>query len=159
MSKERKLTAMVAMTGERVIGKDNDLPWHLPEDLKLFKKTTSGHPILMGRKTWDSIGRPLPNRQNIVLTRNEEWSAEGADVIHSVVDLTTLELQDEHVFIIGGSQVYTMFLPHVDELLVSYVYENHEGDTHFPEFEHFFEPFEVVEKFADFELRRYTKRS
>ena len=76
-----KLTAMVAMTPERIIGKDNDLPWHLPEDLKLFKKTTSGHPIVMGRKTWDSIGRPLPKRQNIVLTRNADWSVEDLQLI------------------------------------------------------------------------------
>lgn len=152
-----KLTAMVAMTPERIIGKDNDLPWHLPEDLKLFKKTTSGHPIVMGRKTWDSIGRPLPKRQNIVLTRNAEWSVEGADVIHSPEDLKSLELMDQHVFIIGGAQVYDIFLPHVDELLVSYVYEKHEGNTQFPEFEHLFSGYEVVEKFDDFELRKYTK--
>lgn len=152
-----KLTAMVAMTPERVIGKDNDLPWHLPEDLKLFKATTSGHPIVMGRKTWDSIGRPLPKRQNIVLTRNGDWSADGAEVIFSPDDLKSLELMDEHVFVIGGAQVYEIFLPHVDELLVSHVYENHEGNTYFPEFEHFFSGYEVVEIFEAFELRRYTK--
>ena len=160
MSEQRKkvkLTAMVAMTAERVIGKDNDLPWHLPEDLKLFKRTTSGHPIVMGRKTWDSIGRPLPNRQNIVLTRNEVWTADQVDVIHTAEQLYQLKLQHEHVFIIGGAQVYEMFLPHVDELLVSYVYENHEGNTKFPAFEHLFSTFEVVETFEHFELRRYYK--
>ena len=87
------------MTSERVIGKDGDLPWHLPEDLKLFKRHTTGHPIVMGRKTWDSIGRPLPNRQNIVLTRDKNWSAEGAEVIHEVSDLKNLTLKDPHVYI------------------------------------------------------------
>jgi len=154
---EVKLTAMVAMTPERVIGKDNDLPWHLPEDLKLFKKTTSGHPIVMGRKTWDSIGRPLPKRQNIVLTRNQDWSAEGATVVHTVEDLKKLNLMQPHVFIIGGAEVYKMFLPEIDELLVSYVYEKYQGNTKFPEFEHLFSGYDVVETFDEFELRRYRK--
>jgi len=152
-----KLTGIVAMTPERVIGKDNDMPWHLPEDLKLFKRTTKGHPIVMGRKTWDSIGRPLPGRQNIVLTRNEDWSAEGAEVIHTPDDLKQLELQDEHVFIIGGAQVYQIFLPYLDSLYVSHIFASPEGDTKFPEFEEFFSGYEVVETYDDFELRLYTK--
>lgn len=152
-----KLIAMVAMTSDRVIGKGNDLPWHLPEDLKLFKRTTSGHPIVMGRKTYDSIGRPLPKRQNIVITRDQCWSAEGVDVVHSPEAIAQLELMDPEVFIIGGAEIYSLFLPHLDELLVSYVYEKHTGDTRFPAFEHHFSGFEVVEKFEDFELRRYTK--
>ena len=82
MKQKLKLIAMVAMTSERIIGKDGGLPWHLPEDLKTFKKYTTGHPIVMGRKTWDSIGRALPNRQNIVLTRDSSWAAEGAEIIH-----------------------------------------------------------------------------
>ena len=106
MEKKHRLIAMVAMTPERVIGKDGRLPWHLPEDLKTFKKYTTGHPIVMGRKTWDSIGFPLPKRQSIVLTRDTEWSAEGADVIHTPADLKKLELIDQDVFIIGGAQVY-----------------------------------------------------
>lgn len=152
-----KLIAMVAMTSDRVIGKENDLPWHLPEDLQLFKRTTSGHPIVMGRKTYDSIGRPLPKRQNIVITRDPSWSAEGVDVVHSPEAISQLELMHPEVYIIGGSEIYSLFLPYLDELLVSYVYENHDGDTRFPEFEHHFPGYEVVEKFTDFELRRYTK--
>lgn len=152
-----KLIAMVAMTSDRVIGKGNDLPWHLPEDLKLFKRTTSGHPIVMGRKTYDSIGRPLPKRQNIVITRDQSWSAEGVDVVHSPEAVRELTLQDETVFIIGGAEIYSLFLPYIDELLVSHVYQDYEGDTRFPEFEHFFGAYEVVEKFEDFELRRYCK--
>lgn len=150
------LTAIVAMTPERIIGRDGDLPWKLSEDLKFFKRTTSGHPIVMGRKTFDSIGRPLPKRQNIVLTRDETWSAEGVDVIHSPAALSSLQLQDDHVFIIGGAQIYGAFLPIVDDLLVSWVYESHEGDTQFPEFDSRFHEFEVVERFDEFEVRRYT---
>ncbi len=152
-----KLTAIVAMTPDRIIGKGNDLPWHLPEDLKLFKKTTSGHPILMGRKTWDSIGFPLPKRQSIVLTRDTSWSAEGAHTIHSPEQLKTLDLIDTHVYIIGGAEIYKLFLPLLDELIVSYVYERYEGDTQFPEFHHHFSQHSVLEKYEDFELRKYTK--
>jgi len=152
-----KLTGIVAMTPERVIGKDNDMPWHLPEDLKMFKRTTKGHPIVMGRKTWDSIGRPLPGRQNIVLTRNMEWSAEGADVIHGPEDLKGLELQDQHVFIIGGAQVYEIFLPYLDSLYVSHVFDSPVGDTYFPEYEEYFSGYKVVEVFEAFELRLYKK--
>lgn len=157
MKPDLKLTAIVAMTPERIIGKDGDLPWHLPEDLKLFKRHTTGHPIVMGRKTWDSIGKPLPNRQNIVLTRDTSWSAEGAERIHSPEEVSNLELIDSEVFIIGGAQIYTLFMPQLDEILVSHVYENHSGDTHFPEFEDMFRNVEVVEKYEHFELRRYRR--
>ena len=157
MSSERKLIAMVAMTPERVIGKDGGLPWHLPEDLKTFKKYTTGHPIVMGRKTWDSIGFPLPKRQSIVLTRDTEWSAEGAEVIHMPADLKELELIDQDVFIIGGAQVYEAFMDSLDEFLVSYVYENYQGDTYLSEFEHQFPNMTVEEKYETFELRRYTR--
>ena len=157
MSSERKLIAMVAMTPERVIGKDGGLPWHLPEDLKTFKKYTTGHPIVMGRKTWDSIEFPLPKRQSIVLTRDTEWSAEGAEVIHIPTDLKKLELIDQDVFIIGGAQVYEAFMDSLDEFLVSYVYENYQGDTYLSEFEHQFPNMTVEEKYETFELRRYTR--
>ena len=157
LEKPIKLTAMVAMTPDRVIGKDNDLPWHLPEDLQLFKRTTSGHPIVMGRKTWDSIGRPLPNRQNIVLTRNAEWQVDGAEVIGSPEQVGGLDLLDPHVFVIGGAQIYEFFLPMVDELLVSHVYQSYQGNTYFPEFEHLFAGYEVLQQFEEFEWRRYYK--
>ena len=157
MEKKHRLIAMVAMTPERVIGKDGGLPWHLPEDLKTFKKYTTGHPIVMGRKTWDSIGFPLPKRQSIVLTRDTEWLAEGADVIHTPADLKQLELIDQDVFIIGGAQVYEAFMDSLDEFLLSYVYENYQGDTYLSEFEHQFPNMTVEEKYETFELRRYTR--
>lgn len=157
MKQKLKLTAIVAMTSERVIGKDGGLPWHLPEDLKLFKRHTTGHPIVMGRKTWDSIGFPLPNRQSIVLTRDTEWSAEGAKIIHRPEDLYNVPLIEAQVFIIGGAQVYDLFMPRLDEILISHVYENYDGDTRFPAFEADFPNVSVEEKYETFELRRYTR--
>ena len=145
------------MTPDRIIGKDGGLPWHLPEDLKLFKRHTTGHPIVMGRKTWDSIGFPLPNRQSIVLTRDTEWSAEGAEVIHRPEDLQSIQLIEPEVFIIGGAQVYELFMPQLDEILISHVYEKYEGDTRFPDFEANVPNVTVEEKYETFELRRYTK--
>lgn len=157
MNPKLSLTAIVAMTSERVIGKDGGLPWHLPEDLKLFRRHTTGNPIVMGRKTWDSIGRPLPNRQSIVLTRDKNWSAEGAEVIHHPEEINDLDLITPHVFVIGGAQVYDLFMPHLDEILISHVYENHPGDTIFPAFEEDFPTVKTEEVYETFELRRYSK--
>lgn len=151
------LTAVVAMTPDRVIGKNGGLPWHLPEDLAFFKRTTSGHPIVMGRKTYESIGRPLPKRRNIVLTRDSGWSAPGVEVIHTPEDLATLPDLDGTVFIIGGSEIYTAFLPTLDDLLVSHIFESYEGDTRLPEFEAAFPNFETLENHDTFEVRRHFR--
>ncbi|MEO7097851.1 MAG: dihydrofolate reductase [Luteolibacter sp.] len=151
------LTAVVAMTPERVIGRSGTLPWHLPEDLAFFKRTTSGHPIVMGRKTYESIGRPLPKRRNIVLTRDRNWSADGVEVIHSPEDLEKLPGLDERTFIIGGAEIYAAFMPRLDDLLVSHVFEAHQGDTRFPEFESDFPQSELLETHDAFEVRRYFK--
>ncbi|MFT4177187.1 MAG: dihydrofolate reductase [Luteolibacter sp.] len=150
-----KLTAIVAMTTERVIGRDGTLPWHLPEDLAFFKRTTSGHPIVMGRKTYESIGKPLPKRRNIVLTRDPDWSAPGVKVIHSPEALKTLPDLTDEVFIIGGSEIYSAFLPLLDSLLISHVYENHPGDTRFPEYIDRFPHSTLLETHQDFEVRRW----
>jgi dihydrofolate reductase len=147
--------AVVAMTPSRVIGKDGGMPWHLPDDLKVFKRITTGHPVVMGRRTYESIGRPLPNRQNIVLTRNDAWSAPNVQRIGEIGDLLNLELLNKQVCIIGGAQVYGQFLPVLDDLWVSMIKQEYEGDTWFPEFESHFEGFEVVEEFAEFTLRHY----
>ncbi len=151
------LTAVVAMTPERVIGKAGSLPWHLPEDLAFFKRTTSGHPIVMGRKTYESIGRPLPKRRNIVLTRDLNWSAVGVEVIHHPDQLGKLPGLDGRVFIIGGSEIYAAFLPELDDLLVSHVHESHEGDTWLPAFEDEFPEVEILETHPDFEVRRHSR--
>jgi len=158
MRKHPHLTAIVAMTPERVIGRDGGLPWHLPADLAFFKRTTRGHAVVMGRKTWESIGRPLPHRRNIVLTRDRDWSAEGAEVIHSPAELSGL-LGDvtEKAFIIGGAEVYAAFLADLDDLLVSHVLACHAGDTFFPEFEELFPRSEILESHPDFVVRRWSR--
>ncbi|MEM9080896.1 MAG: dihydrofolate reductase [Verrucomicrobiota bacterium] len=151
-----KLIAIVAHDPNRLIGRDGDLPWHLPGDLAFFKRTTSGHPILMGRKTFDSIGRPLPKRQNIILTRDPQWSADGTTIIQHPDQLPSLQLsQPEPVFIIGGAQIYQLFLPLLDELIVTHVHQTHQGDTHFPEYNHLFPHSEVLESHDDFTIRRH----
>lgn len=152
-----QLTAIVAMTPDRVIGRDGTLPWHLPEDLAFFKRTTAGHPIVMGRKTFESIGRPLPKRRNIVLTRDRSWSAPGVEVIHDPSELAALPGLDGRVFIIGGSEIYAAFLPELDDLLVSHVRERYEGDTRFPGFEDRFPKSEAVEEHDAFEVRRWSR--
>ena len=152
-----RLTAIVAMTPDRVIGRAGTLPWHLPEDLAFFKRTTSGHPIVMGRKTYESIGRPLPKRRNIVLTRDESWSAEGVEVIHRPEELDQLPGIAGQVFIIGGSEIYAAFLPLLDDLLVSHVAGNYEGDTRLPDFEAEFPESEILETHAAFEVRRHFR--
>ncbi len=145
------------MTAGRVIGRAGRLPWHLPEDLAYFKRTTSGHPIVMGRKTYDSIGRPLPKRRNIVLTRDEAWSADGVEVIHRPDDLQNLPQIKGQVFIIGGSEIYAAFLPMLDDLLVTHIFQEYEGDTWLGEFEGEFPRSEVVETHPAFEVRRHFR--
>lgn len=152
-----QLTAIVAMTASRVIGRDCTLPWHLPEDLAFFKRTTTGHPVVMGRKTYESIGRPLPRRRNIVLTRDPSWSAPGVEVIHQPAELNRLPGLGGRVFIIGGSEIYAAFLPQTDDLLVSHVFAEHEGDTRFPEFHADFPHSEIIESHEHFEVRRWWR--
>lgn len=151
------LTAVVAMTPERVIGRGGTLPWHLPADLAFFRKTTTGHPIVMGRKTYESIGRPLPKRRNIVLTRDRTWSAPGVETIHAPAELAGLPGLEGRVFIIGGAEVYAAFFPDLEDLLVSHVFEAHPGDTWLAEFESAFPSSESVEKHAEFEVRRHFR--
>ena len=151
------LTAIVAMTPERVIGKDGGLPWRLSEDLAFFKRTTSGHPIVMGRKTYESIGRPLPNRRNIVLTRDREWSAEGVEEIYEPEDLEKLPGIEGQVFIIGGAEIYGAFEGMMNDWLVSHVFEKYAGDTKLEPFEREFPASELIERFADFEVRRWSR--
>ncbi len=150
------LAAIVAMDANRVIGLDGKLPWHHPEDLKFFKRTTLGHPILMGRTTWESIGRPLPGRQNIVLSRTME-SRDGIDVIRDIADLPKVCSGVEKVFVIGGAQVYESLLPGCDELYLTLVSDTHDGDTFLPPFEHLFTEHEVIGTAEGLEFRRYWR--
>ena len=150
-------SGVVAMDSRRAIGLRNSLPWRLPEDLKLFKRLTLGHPILMGRKTWESLGRPLPGRQNIVLTRDPAYVAEGALVIRHPDELKALELTDSEVMVIGGAQVYAAMMPLMDKLYVSEVHGEHEADTFFPPFEHLFPLRQELEVYPEFTSVLYSK--
>jgi len=143
------------MTDERIIGRNGELPWHLPADLKFFKKTTLDHPIVMGRKTYESIGKPLPKRRNIVLTRDSNWTAEDVEVIHSVDELTKLPDLEGDVFIIGGAEIYKLFLPHLKELIVTHVRNNYEGDTYFPDYRNHFRKSTQIMKEDDFYVAKY----
>ena len=130
-------TIIVAMTSDRIIGRQGRLPWHLPDDLKFFQRTTTGHAVIMGRRTFESIGKPLPDRRNIVITRNTEYAPPGGiDVAHSLdAALDRCRKRNESkAFIIGGSQIYRLALPLADEIIVTHVEgENIVGDTYFPE--------------------------
>lgn len=126
------ISLLWAMDENRAIGRNNQLPWHLPEDLKYFKRVTMGKPIAMGRKTYDSIGRPLPGRENIVITRRLGVTIEGCTVIHDVNDL--LQRNDEELFVIGGAEIFKEILPFADRLYVTEIREEFEADTFFPEF-------------------------
>ena len=122
---------VVAMTNNNVIGQDGDMPWHLPADLAHFKKLTSGHVILMGRRTWESIGRVLPNRLNIVITRQKNYIAEGAIVVHSL-EAAKKAAGDQRIFIIGGGQIYKEALPLSSCLHITRIDASLVGDTSFP---------------------------
>ena len=153
-----RLKAVVAMAANRVIGKNGDLPWRLSEDLKWFKKMTLGFPIVMGRKTMESLGRPLPKRRNIVISRNLESVADGFELVRSCEEAVALLAREEAASIIGGAQIYGEMIPLCDEVLLSYVFHPYEGDTTLPEFEEDFEMVEVIYCDEDFELRRYVRR-
>jgi len=121
-----------AMDKNRLIGKDNQMPWHLPAELAYFRKVTTGHPVLMGRRTYESIGKPLPNRTNVILTRNEEYKPEGCIVIHSIEEALE-RFGGQLLFIIGGAQIYRQFLPYAEKLYVTLIDHEFAGDEYFPE--------------------------
>jgi dihydrofolate reductase len=127
----KQLTLVVAMDAQRGIGVDNKLPWHLPEDLAHFKRVTLGHPIIMGRKTFDSIGRPLPKRRNIVVTRNAGWSHEGVEVAGSLDEAVALA-GDGPASIIGGAQIFGESMAIADRLIVTHIDGVYRCDTFFP---------------------------
>ncbi|KAF6579923.1 dihydrofolate reductase [Paenibacillus sp. EKM212P] len=122
-----------AMAQNGVIGQDNKLPWRLPRDMAFFKEQTINKTVLMGRKTWESFGgKSLPNRRNVVLTRDQCYQVEGAEVIHSLEEGLQLAKQEE-LMVIGGAEIYALFWPHADRLIVTRIEETFEGDTTFPE--------------------------
>lgn len=123
---------VVAAAENGVIGKDNELIWHLPADLKWFKEKTTGFPIIMGRKTFDSVGRPLPNRRNIVITRDAHFQKDGVEVVHSKEEALALCAQEERISVIGGGEIYKLFLAVADEIYLTRVHQEVDGDTFFP---------------------------
>ena len=127
------LVAAVAENG--VIGANGKLPWHLPEDLQHFKRLTVGHPVIMGRKTWESIGRPLPNRNNIVVSRRHDFRAAGASVASSLEDALALCPGSGLVFVIGGNELFRAAFPYAAGLVLTRIHRSYEGDTCFPEME------------------------
>ena len=136
-----RLSLMVAKASNRVIGRNNKLPWYLPNDLKYFKQVTFGKPVIMGGQTWDSLGKPLPGRTNIVITRQTDFQAEGAKVVATLDEAVTLaenvafiEGQDEAV-VMGGAEIYALALPQADRLYLTEVHAEVDGDTWFPEYD------------------------
>lgn len=127
------LSIIVAVGENNVIGKDNQLIWHLPRDMKHFKETTTGHYIIMGRKTYESNGRPLPNRTNVILTRDKGYNAEGCIVVHSLEEAINLAKNDPEPFIIGGGVIYEIAMPLVDRIYLTQIHHKFNGDTFFPE--------------------------
>jgi dihydrofolate reductase len=136
-----KLALIWAMSRNRVIGRNNALPWHLSEDLRYFKRVTMGKPIIMGRKTWESIGRPLPGRTNIVITRDQNFQTVGVRVVHSLDDALRLAEHigviegAEEAVVIGGAEIYALALPKAERLYLTQVHAEVDGDAWFPEFD------------------------
>ncbi|GLP97347.1 type 3 dihydrofolate reductase [Paraferrimonas sedimenticola] len=133
-----RIALIAAMAHDRVIGKDNQMPWHLPEDLKHFKATTMGKPVVMGRKTFESIGRPLPGRLNLVISRQSDYAPDGVSVASSVeqaVEIAKAHGDIEELMIIGGGQLYRMMLPFAERLYLTHIDLAAEGDTRFPEWD------------------------
>lgn len=125
------ISLIVAIDANGGIGANNTMPWHLPDDLKHFKRTTSGHPVIMGRKTFDSIGKPLPGRRNLVVSRNPAWHHDGAETVGSVGQALQLT-GDADVFIIGGAQIFAQTMTLADRLIVTEIAHSYECDAFFP---------------------------
>ena len=126
------ISLIVALAADNVIGNDGAMPWNLPEDLQHFKRVTMGKPIVMGRATWDSIGRPLPGRQNIVVTRQTHFTADGCDIAHSLDEAIALAGEVPEVMVIGGGQIYAQALPLATRIYLTRIDADVDGDTRFP---------------------------
>jgi len=146
------------MTRERVIGDGNRIPWRLHGEQRWFKEVTMGHPILMGRKTFESIGKPLPGRRNLVVTRTGYFA--GVDLIRDLesFDPAPYESGGQEIFVIGGAEIYSALLGGCDAIYVTIVKTGHPGDTFFPEFESQFEVAETIRETAEYDIFRYKRR-
>ncbi len=130
--KQPLISAIVAAAENNAIGKDNQLLWHLPNDLRFFKRTTTGHTIIMGRKTYESVGKPLPNRRNIIITRQPGYAVEGAEVVHSLTAAFERCAGQDEVFVVGGAEIYRQALPAVGRIYLTRVHATLPGDSFFP---------------------------
>jgi len=144
-----KITLVAAIASNNVIGYKNSLPWNIPSDLKKFKELTSGKTILMGRKTFDSIGKPLPNRINIVMTRDSNFMHEGIEVVSNIDDALNFVKKSEEVFVIGGSAIYKIFEPIASSLAITHILKDFKGDAFFPDINWDLWQIEKEEKFFD----------
>lgn len=155
-SSSLQLHAVAAMSENRIIGQNGQLPWHLPGDLQFFKKLTSGHPVLMGRRTYESIGRPLPKRRNLVLTRHLT-SLPGIECLSSLESLWALGLTGS-LYVIGGGEIYRMCLPFCQSVYLTRVHRHVVGDASFPVFEDDFHPPTVLETTDDYTIEHYNRK-
>lgn len=155
MGKKFNYRAIAAMAENRVIGNHNTIPWHLPEDFKWFKKTTMGQTLLMGRKTFDSIGRPLPGRQTIILSRNQ-LSIPNTQTVNTIESIESVATSDT-IWIAGGAEIYQLMLPKCSDLYLTRVHQRPVGDTFFPEFENHFELATLIESNAEFSIEHWKK--
>lgn len=128
------LSIIVAKAKNNIIGKDNKMIWHLPEDLKHFKELTTGHTIIMGRKTYESLGKPLPNRKHIIFSQNPDFKVndENVEVVHSLLQIQDLIEGKEEAFVIGGAMIYNFLMPYVKKMYVTEIEKDFDGDTFFP---------------------------
>ena len=127
------ITIIAAIAKNNALGKDNQLIWHLPADLKRFKKVTSNHHVIMGRKTYESLGKPLPNRTNIIITRNTNFKAEGCVIVNSLPEALEAAKKDSNPYILGGAEIYKQAIQIADKLDLTFVHHNFEADAFFPE--------------------------
>jgi dihydrofolate reductase len=149
------ITSLGART--RLIGRDSTLPWRIPDDLKRFKQITLGHPVIMGRKTYESIGRPLPGRTNIVVTRSQDFYADEVEIARSLNDAIekARAIEPNEIFVIGGGEIFKQALPLADKLYLTLIDDDSEGDTYFPEYESLFKK-ETFREEREHESLRYT---
>ncbi len=150
------ISLIVAASTNNVIGNDGELPWRLSDDLKRFKAVTMGKPIVMGRKTFESIGRPLPGRQNIVITRQDNFEADGCDVVQSTAEAVEVAVGAEEIMVIGGSEIYAAFLPIADRIYLTRVHTEVEGDAFFPSLDETFWRHSASESFGANESNDYS---
>jgi dihydrofolate reductase len=150
------MIAIVAMTPSRVIGRGSEIPWRIPGEQKWFKEATFGHPILMGSRTFESIGRPLPGRQNLVVSRSSSWP--GVETIRDLSEFDPDQYSPE-VFVIGGAEIYAQLLDRCRELLITCVKSEYDGDVYFPEFESKFRFIEQIRETSDYVIERWRRVS